>query len=199
MTKHIVAAVLLALVERSSSGQTADRNAAGAAKEADNCSNSVLQIGLRALPTPLGIRRPLDPIPVPVWSGLLEIRLKNISTLMVDVGERSTHWEYAFTVSDQDGRPTSMTEYGKNLQPGQDTPEAPYVGPNASFDLSPAQEFKTEVYLTQLYKITPGQAYTIRVRRAWGLPKVDQAGRAIERPQLNCSLVVPAGPLVVQQ
>jgi hypothetical protein len=134
--------------------------------------------------------------PVPVWDGLIEIRLKNISNLVVHLEELALDWEYEVSVLDASGRLVPMTEYGKKLTPGKASAGGEYMGPVSTLDLLPSQETAArQMYVSRIYKIKPGQAYTVELRREAGLPKADQTGRPVKHPGLACSLAIPAGPL----
>jgi hypothetical protein len=135
-----------------------------------------------------------------VWEGLIEVRLKNVSNLIVHLEELTADWEYEISVLDISGRPVPMTEYGKKSTPGKIPRGWIYTGPVSSFDLSPLQETApNQIYVSRIYKIEPGRAYTVRFKRDVGLPKVDQIGRAVEHPALTCSIAIPAGPLADAQ
>ncbi|MGA3237229.1 MAG: hypothetical protein ABSG03_13055 [Bryobacteraceae bacterium] len=166
------------------------------ASAADQCSNEVLNLSLKAVKTPGPLHRMSDPEPVPVWDGLIEIKLKNVSTLVVHLEELATDWEYEVIVLDASGIMAAMTDYGKKLPPGKVPTGGQYIGPIASVALPPASELTVQMYVSRIYKIEPGQAYTVTLRREEGLPKVDQVGKAVKRPGLSCSLAIPAGPLV---
>ncbi len=81
----------------------------------DPCTNGVLSMSLRAVQSPGPRRRPIDPEPVPIWEGLLQIRLKNVSTLIVHLVQRADQHELA--VLDALGKPVLMTEFRKERLP----------------------------------------------------------------------------------
>jgi hypothetical protein len=154
---------------------------------------------LKAVRTPEGIRGRVDPVPVPIWSGLTQVSIKNVSSLVVRLVERSWAWEYNIALLDLTGKRAPLTDYGKSLTPGRETVEAPYIGPASVGELAPGEEQKRELYLSQIYKIEVGQAYIVRVQRDFGLPKTNQIGRPIKPSGLSCSLQVPVGPLAEVQ
>jgi hypothetical protein len=166
-------------------------------RNGDHCSNEALEMTLKAIKTP-GPPGPKSSKSIPIWDGLIEIRLKNVSSLMVRLVESAN--EYNISASDASGRDVPMTETGGKYLAEVSRPPAERTFVSASiFDLQPAQEFKIQMYISHFFKIEPGQAYTIRLGRASGLPKVNQVGTPIKHPDLNCSLTIPAGALVESQ
>lgn len=160
------------------------------------CSNEALKLSLKAVKTPGPLHRMSQPEPIPVWDGLIEVRLKNVSSLVVHLKELAADWEYEVSVLDISGKSVPMTEYGRKLTPGKIPTGGDYMGPTSSLDLSPSQETGPRLmYLSRIYQIEPGQAYTVTLKREAGLPKVDQIGRALKHPGLSCSLTISAGPL----
>ena len=92
------------------------------------------------------------------------------------------------TVLDISGKTVPMTEYGKKLTPAKIPVGGDYTGPVSSFDLSPLQETAPRrLYVSRIYKIEPGQAYTVTLKRETGLPRVDQIGRAVKHPGPSCA------------
>jgi hypothetical protein len=188
-------AMCLLLLSQNTHAQASASGDSGASA-VDQCSNEALKLSLRAVRTPGPLHRMSDPEPIAVWDGLIEIRLKNISSLVVHLEELATDWEFEVTLLDASGKPAPMTDYGKKLTPGKVPPGGQYIGVISAVDLPPAGELTFQMYVSRIYKIEPGRAYTISFSREAGLPKVDQVGKAVKRPGLSCSLAIPAGPLV---
>lgn len=195
MYKPAAIAMSLLLLSQNMNAQASASGDSGAST-VDQCSNEALKLSLKALKTPGPLHRMSDPEPTPVWDGLIEITLKNVSTLVVHLVELATDWEFEVTVLDASGTLAPMTDYGKKLTPGKVPTGGQYIGPISSIDLPPASELTLQMYVSRIYKIESGRAYTVTIRREEGLPKVDQVGKAVKRPGLSCSLAIPAGPLI---
>jgi hypothetical protein len=165
----------------------------GAAGEADHPSNGVVELIVKpALDSE--VLRQLDPRSVyGPWTGLLQITIRNASRGMVHLGEVAADFEYKFEVLDSSGKAVPQTELGRDHSDlvAHPDPRRPYTGPVSVFDLVPLQEFTDEIDIAMFYRVRPGQAYKIKVRRAAGLPGVDEAGKPLKQVEVSCSVDIP--------
>jgi hypothetical protein len=162
--------------------------------EPDQSANGMLEMRVRQVFDPEPPRRKIDPPKEPVWHGTIEITVKNVSRGVVRFIEGEG--TYQFSVMESGGNPAPLTEYGKKvLTPRQGPPS--FSGPVSSFDLEPGQELTRETHLSAVYKIEPGQAYTIRVRCSRGFPMVNPEGWPVMPPrrELRVTLEIPAQTL----
>ena len=100
--------------------------------------------------------------------------------------------DFGFEVFDSAGRPIEQTESGKQCAEifrriGPPTMVLSY----SHHHLAPTQQTVYPVDLSNLFKVEPGHAYTVVVRRSRGLPTVDELGRPIKDVEVSCSLDVP--------
>lgn len=193
MLKPAILLMALVLTETA----PAQNSAIATPRKPANCSNGILEMSLTAIKK-LGLpRRPIDQIPIPVWEGLIRIRIKNITSLTVHVIERAD--QYDIVATDASGKHVPMTEFGEDRLPAIHAGgPSPPIGRVSAVDLAPTAEVQTELSVASFYKIEPGKEYTITVGRTGGLPRVDQLGNPINHPGLSCTLTIPAGPLVEQ-
>jgi len=150
----------------------------------------MLELSVKAAFDPEPPRRKDDAPSEPLWRGLIEITLKNISRGTVHIEEGGN---YQISVLDSSGKPAPLTEYGKKVE------AARRVQPNLSgvasiFDLQPGQQLTNQMHLGAAHQIEPGQAYTIRVSRSRGFPMVDPDGWPVMPPrrELRITLEIPA-------
>jgi hypothetical protein len=84
-----------------------------------------------------------------------------------------------------------MTERGKNTREAASRPRTPfgYYGPASAFKLMPGEDVYIQVDLSKFYQVVSGRAYTIKMKRSVGLPKLDEYGKALQR-ELSCTVVI---------
>jgi hypothetical protein len=124
------------------------------------------------------------------WHGIVEIAIRNVSFAPVMIEDMPC--DFGFEVLDSAGRPIEQTEFGKECAEifrriGPPTMVLSY----SHHHLAPTQQTVHPVDLSNLFKVEPGHAYTIVVRRSRALPKVDELGRPIKDVEVSCSFDVP--------
>lgn len=124
------------------------------------------------------------------WRGLLRITIRNVSWGLVDLVELAPPLEYEFNVLDSSGASVPLTEWGKKAQLARD-PLNVLSGPVSSITIGVAGEYSRDIYLADQYQLKPGQAYTIRIWRSEGLPKVDEHGKPLKEVELRYTLKIP--------
>ena len=183
MLKQIGAAALLLFW---ASGSCTQAQMVGAAippviPAGDHPSNGVLE--LIVAPVPASGSRPhrlTDPPEVYApWDGVLSMRVRNISLGPARVDEADSLFEYTIEVLDSSGKLVPMTERGKSTTEAASRPRSPfgYYGPASAFKLMPGEDVYTQVDLSKFYQVVSGRAYTIKIKRSVGLPKVDEYGK----------------------
>ena len=100
-------------------------------------------------------------------------------------------------VLDSAGQPVVRTDLGKRLA------DVPRTGPATNLFasrilLAPLKEISSEVDLLNYFKIEPGHAYKVVIRRSKGLPKVDEVGRPLKEIEVSCSFEAPEVGLLRQ-
>jgi hypothetical protein len=124
------------------------------------------------------------------WHGIVEITIQNISLapLMIE----DTPCDFGFEVFDSAERPIEQTESGK-----QCAEIFRRIGPptmvlsSSHHHLAPMQQTVYPVDLSNFFKIEPGHAYTIVIRRSRGLPMVDEIGKPLKEVEVSYSFDVP--------
>ena len=162
---------------------------AGGQPPAAHSSNGVLE--LSAVPIPAPDTRPAGKrieqyVP---WHGMVEVTIQNISFTPVLIEDMPC--DFGFEVLDSAGRPEEQTESGKQCEQ-----IFRRVGPPTMVlsighhHLAPMQQARYPVDLSELFKIEPGRAYTVVVRRSRGLPTVDEAGKPLKEVEVRYSFEV---------
>jgi len=107
------------------------------------------------------------------------MRVRNISLGPARVDEADSLFEYTIEVLDSSGKLVPMTERGKSTTEAASRPRSPfgYYGPASAFKLMPGEDVYTQVDLSKFYQVVSGRAYTIKIKRSVGLPKVDEYGK----------------------
>ena len=161
----------------------------------DQPSNGMLELRVKQAFDPEPPLRQNELPREPVWRGLIEVTLKNISRGTVHIEDGGI--TYQFSVLDSAGRPVPLTEYGKKVEASKQGPQA-FSGPVSIFDLAPGRELTEQVHLSVVYQIEPGQGYTVAVRRSRGFPMVDHDGWPVMPPrrELRVTLPIPAKRLI---
>ena len=123
------------------------------------------------------------------WQGAIEIAIRNISFAPAMIEDLSC--DFGFEVFDSAGRPVEQTEDGKKcaevLRMGQPT----FITRISHQELAPNKQTVYPMNLSGFFKIEPGHAYTVVIRRSRGLPKVDELGRPLKDVEVSCSFDVP--------
>jgi hypothetical protein len=161
-----------------------------AATPAVHPSNGVLELSAKPL---LGHdRRPLSSrheVYLP-WGGLVEITIRNVSHGVAVLDEIAAAWEFRFEILDSAGQPVARTELGKRVIDAS-REGAVNVGLASRFQLVPMQATTLKIDLSNYFKIEPGHAYKVTVRRSEGFPAVDEAGKPLKEVEASCSFDVP--------
>jgi hypothetical protein len=152
-------------------------------------SNGVLELSAAPVlgqdPRPIGKRRE-EYLP---WRGVMKIRIRNVSFGAAVLDETGVS-DFDYEVLDAAGQPVERTELGKRL--GAVPRTGPVVRISVSrIELPPLKEINSEIDLSNYFKIEPGRAYKVIVRRLQGLPKVDEVGRPVKEVEVSCSFEVP--------
>jgi hypothetical protein len=157
---------------------------------ADHPSNSVVE--LIVTPEPAHGRRPPPGEVYAPWDGFLNVRIRNVSLGPARVDEADWTREYTIKVLDSSGRSVPMTERGKSIADALSRPRDPrgYYGPAGSANLTPGEENYVQMNLKQIYQVEPGRAYTIKLKRSAGLPKLDEYGKPLQQRELSCTVVI---------
>ena len=159
-------------------------------------SNGVLELSaaprLGHDPRPIG-KRHEEYLP---WRGLIKITIRNVSFAAATLDETGV-WDFDLDVLDSAGQPVVRTDLGKRLA------DVPRTGPATNLFasrilLAPLKEISSEVDLLNYFKIEPGHAYKVVIRRSKGLPKVDEVGRPLKEIEVSCSFEVPEVGLLRQ-
>ena len=87
---------------------------------------------------------------VPVF---INLRLKNISSATVKLGDSDGYVDYELTVVDGSGKEAQRTEYGRAERS---------IFRATSMDLEPGQETQITLELTKVYVLPPGKPFPIR-------------------------------------
>lgn len=156
----------------------------------DHPSNGVVE--LIVTPEPAHGRRSLPGEAYAPWDGFLNAKIRNISLGPARVEEADWTREYVIEVLDAVGKPVAMTERGKSVADAASRPRDPrgYYGPVGSANLAPGEENYVQMNIKQIYQVEPGRAYTIKMKRSVGLPKVDEHGKPLQQPELSCTVTI---------
>ena len=124
------------------------------------------------------------------WTGTVVITFRNVSRGVVRLDEVSAEWEFDTEVLDSNGQEVARTGYGKRLPSG---PGRQLTGRASvqQIKLAPLEETTFRMNISRVYQVEPGHAYKVTLRRLWGLPKVDEAGKPLQQPEISCSFQVP--------
>lgn len=125
------------------------------------------------------------------WKGVISVTLKNISKQTVRYVRTSWTWDYRIDVIDPDGEPVAKTKEGASL-PETDEERSGYPFMRVTMTLEPNQSASEPLFLSSLFELKPGIEYTIRIRRAVGLPLKDAYGNVLPDRELRASMVIPA-------
>jgi hypothetical protein len=152
-------------------------------------SNGVLE--LSAVPFPAPDSRPAAKriekyFP---WYGSVEITIRNISFAPAIL--QDTSCDFGFEVFDSAGRPVEQTEDGKKCAEIHLMAHPNIVTSISHQELAPNKQTVYPLTLSAFFKIEPGHAYTVVIRRSRGLPKVDELGRPLKDVEVSCSFDVP--------
>jgi hypothetical protein len=98
--------------------------------------------------------------------------------------------EFIFEVLDSAGRPVARTELGERTSEEM-ARQARNLGWAARNPLPPWQEITIRADLSKLFRIEPGHAYKVTIRRSRGLPKTDESGKPLKAVEVSCSFEVP--------
>lgn len=85
----------------------------------------------------------------------------------------------------------ARTELGERTSEGLARPPGPNLGWADRFELVPWQETTIKADLSKLFRIEPGHAYKVTIRRSRGLPKTDESGKPLKAVEVSCSFEVP--------
>jgi hypothetical protein len=126
------------------------------------------------------------------WDGLLNVSVRNISLGPARVDSGDWQLDYTIEALDSAGKPVPMTERGKSVADAASRPRDPfgYYGPASAVNLRPGQETSVQVNVSKIYQVVSGKAYTIRIKRSVGLPKVDEYGKPLQQGELSCTVVI---------
>jgi hypothetical protein len=85
-----------------------------------------------------------------------------------------------------------MTDRGRSTTEVASRGRSPfgYYGPASAFELMPGEDVYIQVDLSKFYQVVSGSAYTIKMKRSAGLPKVDEYGRPLHQRELSCTVVI---------
>jgi hypothetical protein len=99
--------------------------------------------------------------------------------------------DFGFEVFDSAGRPVERTESGKECAEIFRMEHPNIVTRLSHQQLAPTKQIVYPMSLSSDFKIEPGHAYTVVIRRSRGLPKVDELGRPLKEVEVSCSFDVP--------
>jgi len=124
------------------------------------------------------------------WHGMVQLTIRNMSFAPVMIEDMPC--DFGFEVLDSAGRPIEQTESGKQCAEIFKRIGPPTMVLSVSHHhLAPVQQTVYPVDLSNLFKIEPGHAYTVVVRRSRGLPMIDELGRPLKEVEVSCSFDVP--------
>ena len=152
-------------------------------------SNGVVELSAAPFPDPdtrPALRRTEKYFP---WRGIVEITIRNVSFGPATLQEMSC--DFGFEVFDSAGRPVEQTDSGKECAEIFRTGHPGYITRISRHQLAPMQQAVYPVNLSDYFKIEPGHAYTVVIRRSQGLPKDDELGRPLKEVEVSCSFEVP--------
>ena len=117
----------------------------------------------------------------------------NASLSLLKVVDRRWYYDYSVTIFDSKGKAVSPTAQGEQLLKAR-AREAEtgisYGGFTAVTEMLPAQTYTAALDLSLVYPIKAGEIYTVKIRRLYGLPTKDAAGKEIANPEPVCTLVI---------
>ncbi len=117
------------------------------------------------------------------------VLLKTVSSRPVTFIETAPECDYAIEVLDSSGKPAALTLAGERL-PRTDEERVQCLTVSIHREtLQPGQEYTEDIDLGRLFRLDPGQTYTVRLRRSRGFPAKGPDGRPVD-PELIRSLKV---------
>jgi len=152
-------------------------------------SNGVLELSAAPAlghdPRPIG-KRHEEYLP---WRGIVKIKIRNVSFGAAILDETGVS-DFDYEILDAASQPVERTDLGRRLA------AVPRTGPVVKIsvsriELAPLKEINSEIDLSNYFKIEPGHAYRVIIRRSQGLPAVDEAGRPVTAIEVSCSFEVP--------
>jgi hypothetical protein len=150
-------------------------------------TNGVLELNLRQV-----FRASDAHTKAQLWEGGLEITIRNISPRPVHLVESTLFCD--ISVSDPAGKPVPRTEYGRQIAEAQQNRPS-FPPPVSEFDLPPGKDFTNAFGLSSLFKIEPGQDYTVTLRRReGGASTADASGKHLTLRELRCTLKAVGRP-----
>jgi len=152
-------------------------------------SNGVLE--LSATPVTEQLLRPSERNKVyGPWTGKIVVTIRNVSRAVVPLSEVEPEWDFDIEVLDAAGLAVPRTEFGKRLPSGPGRQPTGRLSLH-DFKLAPLEELTLKMDISKVYQVEPGHAYKVTLRRLWGIPKVDEAGKPLQQPEISCSFEVP--------
>lgn len=127
-----------------------------------------------------------------LWKGVICVTLKNVSKQTIRYDSTYWGWDYRIEVIGPDGEPVAKTKEGATL-PETHKERAAYPLRRVHMTLEPNQSATEPLYLAQLFELKPGVEYTIRIRRAVGLPPKDAYGNVLPDREVRDSMVISSG------
>jgi hypothetical protein len=124
------------------------------------------------------------------WTGKVVITIRNICRGVVPLSEVNPEWDFDTEVLDGSGLAVLRTESGKSLPSGPDRKLTGFASLH-HFKLAPLEELTLKMDVSRVYQVEPGHAYKVTLRRLWGLPKLDEAGKPLQQAEISCSFEVP--------
>ena len=154
----------------------------------DRPSNGALELTLAPVIPKLFVPHPPGtPVRDDIWRGVIKATLTNISGATVRLVEGYWFRSYSVEVLDSSGNPAALTEYGeRELGP---PPGTLRLSSASDRDLGPLETADSEMNLAAVWKIQPGQAYTIKVRRPFKGEDLDGTHKPIQG-DLSATLVI---------
>jgi hypothetical protein len=122
------------------------------------------------------------------WTGLVVIKIRNISKRVITLEEIDPPTEFDVTVLGVDGKSAPLTLQGRrdDLYAGQ----FPMVSVHL-VELVPLAEATVRMNISRRFEIRPGQPYRVTLKRSKGLPKVGDDGNPLKDAAISVSFEVP--------
>jgi hypothetical protein len=126
------------------------------------------------------------------WQGTVYVTFTNVSLGLFQVVDRRWYFDYSVTIIDSKGKAVPPTAQGEKLLKARasEVQTGFTTGSETVAELLPAEAYTDALDLSFVYPIKAGETYTVKIRRIYGLPRKDAAGKEIANPEPVCTLVV---------
>jgi len=126
------------------------------------------------------------------WQGAVYVTFTNVSLSLFKIESRRWYYDYSVTILDSKGKAVPPTAQGEQLLKAR-AREAEVgfsTGSVTVAEMLPAETYADELDLSFVYPIKARETYTVKIKRLYGLPTKDAAGKEIANPEPVCTLVI---------